>query len=64
MRKRLLNVAVLAAVLVGTGSGCRFLCDRCCDRRESYDQPRMYDQCDDPGRNPPPRVVNHADDCR
>jgi hypothetical protein len=54
--KRLLGAAALAVVLLGTGSGCRFFCDRYCDRRDDYCDRR--DRCNDPCRTPP-----RASDC-
>jgi hypothetical protein len=62
MRKRVLCVAAFAAVLLGTGSGCRLFCDRYCDHRDRdcYDHSR----CPDPCSNPPPVRYDHGDNCR
>jgi hypothetical protein len=67
MRKRLLNAAALAAVLVSTGSGCHLFCDRYCDRRDRdcYDHPRLRpDSCADPCHSPAPIRRDYADECR
>ncbi|HKA06247.1 MAG TPA: hypothetical protein VKD71_03250 [Gemmataceae bacterium] len=66
MWKRVLCAAALAAVFLGTGSGCRLFCDRYCDRRDRdcCDHPRHHDPCADPCYNPPPVRYDHGDNCR